>query len=142
METRCFSSANPGEQLTKTTQEESMASNLRLRTICIDCCTDDLTQAVSFWADLLGLQSEGPEAGADGDPARYAALRGTVGHPRFLLQKVDHAPRVHLDFDSDDPVGEEARIVALGGKVVSRQKDWTVMEAPTGHRFCIMASGD
>lgn len=119
-----------------------MVSKLRLRTVCIDCRTDDLTQSASFWSELLGLQLAGSEAGADGDPARYMALRGNTGPPKFLLQKVDHAPRMHLDFETDDPSAEVARIVALGGKIVSRQKYWTVMEAPTGHRFCIMASDD
>ncbi len=56
-----------------------------------------------------------------------------------LLQRVDHAPRVHLDFETDDQPAEAARLAALGARTVGQVKSWTVMEAPTGHRFCLVA---
>jgi hypothetical protein len=56
-----------------------------------------------------------------------------------LLQAVDHDPRVHLDFETDDREAEAARLEGLGAAVVERsEKGWIVMEAPTGHRFCLV----
>jgi hypothetical protein len=45
---------------------------------------------------------------------------------------------VHLDIGADDVAAEVARLEGLGAKVVNRVRDWVVMEAPTGHRFCVV----
>ena len=54
------------------------------------------------------------------------------------VQKVDHPSRVHLDIESEDIPAEVKRLEKLGAKVVSRVETWVVMEAPTGHRFCVV----
>ena len=56
----------------------------------------------------------------------------------MLLQKVPHASRVHLDIETDDIEAEAARLVALGAKRIEKIKTWWVMEAPSGHRFCVV----
>lgn len=114
---------------------------LTLRNICIDCRTDDLTAAVGFWSAVLSLPVENYEEGADGTARRYAGLGRAGEGPGVLLQKVDHAPRVHLDLEAPDPEAAIREIERLGGRVVQRLPDWTVVEAPTGHRFCVMAQG-
>ena len=43
-----------------------------------------------------------------------------------------------MDIESDDKEAEVARLEALGAKVVARIQRWIVMEAPTGHRFCVV----
>ena len=56
----------------------------------------------------------------------------------MVLQAVDHPPRVHLDVETDDQEAERARLEKLGAREVAQIRRWYVMEAPTGHRFCIV----
>ena len=58
------------------------------------------------------------------------------------MQRVEHASRVHLDIESDDLDAEAARLEALGARRIGFVKRWWVMEAPTGHRFCIVRMRD
>ena len=51
---------------------------------------------------------------------------------------MDHEPRVHLDIETDDLDAEVARLEALGAQRVSFVRRWWVMQAPTGHRFCVV----
>lgn len=109
-----------------------MTHRMRLAALVIDCQTDDLTEAVAFWTAALGGEAE---ITADG---RYAAFRDR--RPGVLLQAVDHPPRVHLDLETDDQEAEAARLIGLGAREVARIQTWIVMEAPTGHRFCVCAA--
>jgi hypothetical protein len=54
------------------------------------------------------------------------------------VQRVRHPSRVHLDLASDDIPAEVARLEELGTRVVDRVRTWVVIEAPTGHRFCVI----
>lgn len=103
----------------------------RLGVVVIDCQTDDLTEAIAFWSGVLGVEGRLQEDG------KYASFEGLTG-PRVDLQAVDHAPRVHLDFETDDREAEADRLKRLGAREVARIRDWIVMEAPTGHRFCLV----
>ncbi|SHI85538.1 VOC family protein [Wenxinia saemankumensis] len=108
-----------------------MTHRSRIGVVCIDCRTEDLGEARAFWSGLLGVEGETDPDG------KYVAFEGLAG-PRVLLQAVDHAPRVHLDIETDDQEAECARLTALGATEVARVKRWIVMEAPTGHRFCLV----
>ncbi|HUF86226.1 MAG TPA: VOC family protein [Thermohalobaculum sp.] len=103
----------------------------RIGAVCIDCRTEDLAEATAFWSGVLGVE------GRVADDGKYVSFEGLTG-PRVELQAVDHAPRVHLDFETDDREAEAARLKALGAMEVARIKDWIVMQAPTGHRFCLI----
>ena len=108
----------------------------RLSTIVLDCQLDDLEPAIRFWSAALGKAVE--DADQDGD-GRYAALATAEDGPIVLLQKVDHESRVHLDIETDDLDAEVARLQALGARAVAFVKErWWVMQAPTGHRFCVV----
>lgn len=108
-----------------------MAHRSRLAGLIIDCKVDDIEAAAAFWAAALGLETRAAEPG-------YVAL-GSVGQGLHLeVQKVDHESRVHLDIGADDIPAEVARLEKLGARKVSDVKDWVVMEAPTGHRFCVI----
>lgn len=109
-----------------------MAHKSRIGVICIDCKTDDLSSAAQYWSAMLGMECK---IDADG---KYAQFDGHKGYPRILLQAVDHEPRVHLDIETDDKEAEAERLQALGASEVARVKKWIVMEAPTGHRFCLV----
>ena len=108
-----------------------MAHRSRQRIRVIDCKTDDLTEAAAFWASALGGEAT---IGPDG---RYAMIDGD-SDGLVILQAVEHEPRVHLDIESDDKEAEVARLRGLGAREIGKVKTWTVMEAPTGHRFCIV----
>ena len=56
----------------------------------------------------------------------------------ILLQKVSHPSRVHLDIETDNIEAEVARLEALGARRLEKINTWWVMEAPTGHRFCVV----
>ncbi|MEO0683073.1 MAG: VOC family protein [Pseudomonadota bacterium] len=109
-----------------------MTHRSRLGVVVIDCETDDLTEAAAFWSAALGRTVT---VDADG---QYAQAERTETGPRVLLQRVGHAPRVHIDIETDDREAEVARLEALGAKKIDSLKGWHVMEAPTGHRFCIV----
>ncbi len=49
-----------------------------------------------------------------------------------------HSSRVHLDIETDDVEAEPERLVALGARETEKIKTWWVMEAPSGHRFCVI----
>lgn len=109
-----------------------MAHRSRIGCLVIDCRTDDLTEACRFWSDALGVE------GAVDEDGKYAVLKGPEGDPRLLLQRVDHDPRIHLDIETDDREAEAARLVAAGATRVGEHPRWIIMEAPTGHRFCLV----
>jgi predicted enzyme related to lactoylglutathione lyase len=114
----------------------------RLGELVIDCEGGDIDAHAEFWAGALGRTVEA----APKNP-RYRRLFGRDGEIGILLQAAEHAPRVHLDIETDDRDSEVARLEKLGARVVETFENWTVMEAVTGHRFCVVrvdlsAAGD
>ena len=111
-----------------------MTHRSRLCAFIIDCRTDDLEGAAAFWRAALGDD----EVRAPEGPYVVLADQGGLA---AAVQKVDHPSRVHLDFESDDIPAEVARLEKLGARKVAdvsaRGQAWVVMEAPTGHRFCV-----
>lgn len=101
--------------------------------LIIDCDTDDLGGAADFWGAALGYAQKGEEPGGV-----YIGLKTPENGPYFEVQKVAHASRVHLDIESDDIDAEALRLEALGACRIGMIRDWMVMEAPTGQRFCIV----
>ena|SRR5688572_14950180 len=104
----------------------------RLAGFIIDCQTDDLKGAATFWSAALGLANQG----ANGD--NYVRLDGSPWDMVLEVQQVGHPSRVHLDVESDDVEAEVARLEKLGAKRLENIKTWVVMEAPTGQRFCVV----
>ena len=105
----------------------------RLGVLVIDCRTDDLTEAAHFWSQALGYGLG--KLDADG---KYWALESPADQIKVLLQKVEHEPRVHLDIETDDRAAEVERLKALGATSVGEVKRWHVLQAPSGHRFCVV----
>ena len=112
-----------------------MPHRSRLTSLVLDCRVDDLGDAVEFWSKALGKPVASLDQDGDG---KYAELETAADEPMILLQKVDHDSRVHLDIETDDIDAEVARLEALGAKKVAFVHRWWVMEAPTGHRFCVV----
>ena len=107
----------------------------RISAFVLDCQVADLTTATEFWSKALGRPIASDDQDGDG---RYAELKTDTDEPFLLLQRVDHEPRIHLDIETDDIDAEVARLEALGAKRIAFVKRWWVMQAPTGHRFCVV----
>jgi len=113
---------------------EGQGHHSALVAIVIDC-QGDLGPAVDFWSAALDRGIASRDQDGDG---KYAELLSAADEPFVLLQRMDHEPRVHLDIETDDLDAEVARLEALGAQRVSFVRRWWVMQAPTGHRFCVV----
>jgi hypothetical protein len=107
----------------------------RLAALIIDCRTQDLPKQAKFWSEALGYKIVPPKPDDDG---KYMSLAGPSGEITVMLQRVDHDSRVHIDIESDDKEAEVARLEKLGAKRVQDFPRWVVLEAPSGHRFCVV----
>ncbi len=105
----------------------------RLAGLVIDCRVDNLDAAARFWSEALGYR-----AVHDLEDPKYVKLETSDGEIVIVLQQVEHDSRVHLDIETDDKEAEAVRLEALGAKRIADIKRWIVMEAPTGHRFCVV----
>ncbi len=107
----------------------------RLAAVVLDCQSDDFDRDARFWAGALGWEVKTLREGQD---PRYLDLETPEELPKLLLQKVDHPSRAHLDIETDDIEAEVSRLEALGAKRIAQVRTWWVMEAPSGHRFCVV----
>jgi predicted enzyme related to lactoylglutathione lyase len=105
----------------------------RLAGFIIDCQGGDLDDAATFWTKALGYKLK-----VDADDPGYRNFDTGDLDLHVEVQKVEHPSRVHLDIESDDIEAEVRRLEGLGAKRVATVKRWVVMEAPTGHRFCVV----
>jgi predicted enzyme related to lactoylglutathione lyase len=106
----------------------------RLSNIIIDCQTNDIDAAATFWAAAIGRTAE-----SEADPSEpYRLLEGPRREMKILVQAVRHESRVHLDIETDDVEAETSRLEGLGARRIAKVKTWWVMEAPTGQRFCVV----
>jgi catechol 2,3-dioxygenase-like lactoylglutathione lyase family enzyme len=106
----------------------------RLAALIIDCQTTDLAAASAFWSAALGL----PVTNKPSDDPGYLHLARAAGDLHVEVQSVSHESRVHIDIESDNVAAEAARLQALGAVPIKSVKDWIVMQAPTGQRFCVV----
>ena len=107
----------------------------RLAGFIIDCQTDDVRSAATFWSGALGMELRALP-GAEGE--KYVRLVDPEDRLHVEVQSVSHPSRVHLDIESDDVEAEVRRLEALGAKRLQKVQTWWVMEAPTGQRFCVV----
>lgn len=110
----------------------------KLAGFIIDCRTDDLKSAATFWGAALGMPVRALPA-EEGE--KYMRLDDPQQLLHIEVQKVEHESRVHLDIETDNVDAEVKRLEALGASVVKRVHTWCVMQAPTGQRFCVVRAG-
>ena len=103
--------------------------------LIIDCRTDNLDGEAQFWSKALGYEIRPSD---DPDDANYVVLDTREGEPYIELQTVEHPSRVHLDIKTDDVEAEVQRLERFGATRVKKVKHWWVLEAPSGHRFCVI----
>lgn len=108
----------------------------RLAGFIIDCKDADLTKAAMFWSQALGMQAAAAEDNG------YVSLLAQDRDLQIAVQKVSHENRVHLDIETDDVEAEVTRLEQLGARRIEQRNTnaylWWIMEAPTGHRFCVV----
>ena len=107
----------------------------RLAGFIIDCQSNDLRACGRFWSEALGMQLR--ELSSE-EADRYQRLVDPHLDLHMEVQTVDHPSRVHLDIETDDIEAEVARLIGLGATRVANVHTWVVMQAPTGHRFCVV----
>jgi hypothetical protein len=103
----------------------------RLAGFIIDCHDTEPQVAATFWSQALGMPAQDPYPG-------YAGLDAAARDLAVEVQDVTHESRVHLDIEADDVDAEVTRLERLGAKRIAAVKTWWVLEAPTGHRFCVV----
>jgi len=108
----------------------------RLGALVIDCQSDDFDRDIAFWGAALG--GTGKRDTTPGDEHYARVVQDDPDEVQIILQKVDHPSRVHLDIEADDIEAEVVRLEKLGARRVAQIKGWWVMEAPSGHRFCVV----
>ena len=109
----------------------------KLAGFIVDCQTEDLGHAAEFWGSALGMAVQE----LPGDEGRkYMRLVDPNAALHVEVQTVTHPSRVHLDIETDDIESEVIRLERLGARRVQQIETWWVMEAPTGHRFCVVSA--
>ncbi len=103
----------------------------RLCSILIDCRAELIEPATHFWSRALGREVK--EVGP-----RYTSLATPEGELTVDLQRVSGPSGVHLDIETDDLEAEVRRLEALGARRKRKVRRWWVMEAPSGHTFCVV----
>jgi hypothetical protein len=116
-------------------QERTAAESL-VDQACLDVPSSRYAAELAFWSQLTGWAVDDPDPGDE-----FARLAWADGMPvRFLLQRLDEeegAVRGHADLSAVDPAAEVERHRGLGAEVEGPGEDWTVMQGPAGHRYCV-----
>ena len=113
-----------------------MMHKSRLAGFIIDCKDADLTKAAMFWSKALRMQAAASEENL------YVPLLAQDRDLHIAVQKVSHESRVHLDIETDNIEAEISRLEQLGARRIEQRNTnayiWWIMEAPTGHHFCVV----
>ena len=112
----------------------------RLSVVVIDCAEEKMDAGVGFWRQALGMNTVHPD-----DPSSpYIGFDGRYRSLQLGLQRVQAPSRYHLDIETDDVDAEVLRLEGLRASRLEQGESWWVMEAPSGHRFCVVPqlSGD
>ena len=107
----------------------------RLAGIVIDCQTGDLDEHAEFWGAALG---RGIRRRYEPGDENYRLLEDAEDSLQVLTQKVEHPSRIHLDIETNDIEAEVQRLEGLGAQRLNKIRDWWVMQAPSGQRFCVV----
>ena len=105
--------------------------------VTVDCA--DPQELATFWCGVLGA-----EVTADyGEFVMIAPAEGAALGFQRVPEGRAGKNRVHPDLTTDDRVGETARVVGLGARVLAEHVgevpglDWTTLADPEGNEFCI-----
>ncbi|MFE9060050.1 VOC family protein [Streptomyces violaceusniger] len=105
----------------------------RVYAVLIDAPKAEADRATAFWSAALGITAE-PFAPEPQFTTLHEALPGLV----TAVQAVDDAPRIHLDFETDDVEAETGRLLALGAERIAQWQECRVLRVPGGHLMCVL----
>jgi Glyoxalase-like domain len=108
----------------------------RMCALLIDCPGDRIASEVAFWSGAFGRAVV-----AKTDPRSRSTGLATPEGPTldvFLQAITSQKARVHVDIETDDVEAEVHRLERLGGHRRRSVESWWVMEAPSGHIFCVV----
>ena len=111
-----------------------MAHQSRMKIVLFDTPADKAEAAVDFWSAALGADAKGG-IGPDRPYVKVGAVHNAVD---VMVQQIDGPPRIHVDIETDDLEAEVERLEKLGARRVQMIDSWWVMEAPSGHVFCVV----
>lgn len=113
-----------------------MSHRSRMCALLIDGPEDRIEAAVQFWSAALGR----PVVAKMNPSSPYTGLDTPEGSTLdvFLQALSTLESRLHLDIETDDVEAEVARLERLGARPSQRVESWWVMEAPSGHVFCVV----
>ena len=107
-----------------------------LGALIVDCRPVNLFEEAEFWGAALGSTPESQEGQIN---LSYVRLNGQPGKAQIILQKVVDPSRVHIDIETDNIYAEVQRLELLGAKVLKKEEEWVIMEAPSNHPFCVIS---
>jgi hypothetical protein len=113
-----------------------MPHRSRLAVVVLDTDVARREEAVAFWSGALGRGRQ-----AEDDPsARYAHLETPSGPTLDVIVQATAPDQagIHLDIETDDVEAEASRLEQLGARRLRFVKEWCVMQAPSGHVFCVI----
>jgi hypothetical protein len=113
-----------------------MLHRSRLAIVVIDTDARDREDAIRFWSSALGRA----QRSADNPMDRYVHLETPACRTLDVILQMgspNHAG-IHLDIETDNVEAEATRLEKLGARRKRFVKEWWVMEAPSGHVFCVI----
>jgi predicted enzyme related to lactoylglutathione lyase len=113
-------------------------STAQINALIVDAA--DPERLARFWAELLGR----PVAGRTGPYVWLRRENGLgIGFQRTADEGKAGKNRLHLDLSSPDPLAEQRRVEALGGRRLEGYDEggFLVMADPEGNEFCILPEG-
>ncbi|MEV0166665.1 VOC family protein [Nonomuraea fuscirosea] len=107
----------------------------RVYAFLIDTPAPEAEAAAAFWAAALGATAR-PLPSEE----QFISLHGALPEvaPHVAVQSVDDAPRIHVDFETDDVEAETRRLIDLGASEVGRWQECRTLRAPGGHLLCVL----
>ena len=113
-----------------------MSHRSRMCALLMDCPEDQIEPAVQFWSAALGR----PVVAKTNPSSPYTGLETPVGDTLDVFLQAIASPesRLHVDIETDDVAAEVARLERLGARRRQQVESWWVMEAPSGHVFCVV----
>jgi Glyoxalase-like domain len=117
-----------------------MSHRSRICALLIDCPANHLASAVAFWSAALGravVEKTNPSS----PYTRLATPEGSTLDVSLQALTSQEA-RLHVDLETDDVEAEVRRLERLGAHRRHHGEyhgeAWWVMEAPSGHIFCVV----
>ena len=104
----------------------------------IDVPDDRHAEAARFWGEALGWPLGAPWPGHP----KLSSLEPPADAPYVHLQRVDAAPRVHLDLEAADPAATAAHARDVGAEEVAVHDGWRTLRSPGGLPFCVVPVAD